>query len=89
MSISVETTLSLLLVFVCITYISVPWLRSVMSEDLSSQQRMDLSQDARRKALLEEIEFEYHTGKISQESYEKGKSEIESVTKSEISSYRD
>jgi uncharacterized membrane protein len=80
---SLEGVLSLILIFFCLLYVISPWFahshraRSVMLEASAT------SQEERRKVLLEEIEFEYHSGKITQESYERGQSEIESITKSE------
>lgn len=80
---SLEGVLSLILIFFCLLYVISPWFASSQGEGGVAPEGNSTSQDERRKALLEEIEFEFQSGKITQESYERGQSEIESITKSE------
>lgn len=80
---SLEGMLSLILIFSCLLYVISPWFASSQGERRVVPEGSNTSQEERRKALLEEIEFEFQSGKITQESYERGRSEIESITKSE------
>lgn len=80
---SLEGTLSLILIFFCLLYVISPWFASSHRARSAVPEGSTTSQEERRKALLEEIEFEFQSGKITQESYERGQSEIESITKSE------
>lgn len=82
-SLSLEGVLSLVLLFVCLLYVVAPWFARRRTKQHGVPEVRTSSQEERRKTLLEEIEFEYQSGKITQESYERGQSEIESITKSE------